>query len=382
MHTLRTRIVPLLVLVAIWTTGCANTTRAAGDAPIHFHLVCLEGADGQTVECDSAQRLAHFTAWVTEALSRPHSTFTIWAVGPTRHRSHLFFAACVPPHWGPSSWKAKAAFMAGVRAGVSGSQAGLAVPESCRPPGPQASGSHHLEVSPSASPLQRDVWQHVASGSAAAPLHLAVVCDRSDSTAGAACNPPALLRAFDRWVLKGLALPGASLSVEMVGSSRHFLRAVSHLTVPDLSVGERVAFVLGGRRELAELLIDSKEQYTSTIAEAISATVSRLRERRGRYELVVLSDLLQITSGTWNFGHALPPPDDFIAWLKKARVAADLRDIPVLACGVHTGQSLGGNGPYTAAYATRLRELWERAWQAMGAPEVQLFSACDAGFAA
>jgi hypothetical protein len=178
-------------------------------------------------------------------------------------------------------------------------------------------------------------------------------------------------------------LPGASLSVETVGPpSRHFLRAVYHLTVPDLSLGERVAFVLGGRQELSQLLTGPPEQYTSTIAEAISATVSRLRERRGRYQLFVLSDLLQITPGVWNFEQTLPQPQDFLAWLKKSGVGADLRDIPVLACGVHTGQSAGGQSPYSAASAARLRDLWEKAFQALGAPEVKLFSSCDAAFAA
>ena len=135
MHPLRTHLLPLLVLVHIWATGCANTTRPAGDAPMHLSLVCLAGSDGQTVGCDSQERLAHFTAWVKDALSRPHSTFTIWAVGPTRQRYHLFFAACVPPQWGSAVWKAKAAFMAGARQGAAGSQSGLTVPESCRPPG-------------------------------------------------------------------------------------------------------------------------------------------------------------------------------------------------------------------------------------------------------
>jgi hypothetical protein len=382
MRSLRTSLVPLLIFVHLFATGCADTSRAAGDEPIHFHLVCPAGPDGQTVACESTERLAHFTAWVNDALSRPGSTFSIWSAGPTRQGSRLFFAACIPPHWRPPVWKAKAAFMAGARQGALGSQSGLSVPESCRPPGPQAPGSNRLAVSASAAPLQADVWQKVASASTAPPLHLAVVCDRSDSTDGAACNPPSLLRAFDLWTGDGLLLPGASLSVDMVGAPRQYLRAVFHLTVPDLPVGERVAFVIGARMELAQLLNGLVEKYASTIAEAISASVSRLRERRGRYQLVLLSDLLQISPGAWNFEASLPPSNDFIAWLRKTNLAPDLRDIPVLACGVHTGQSLGGNGPYTPAYATRLRDLWERALLAMGAPQVRLFSSCDSGFSA
>jgi hypothetical protein len=375
-------LLPLALVFGFGATGCGSAIVSKDADPLHVHLVCLASDDGEKVTCEGPERLAHFTAWVNDALFRPGSTFTIWAAGPTRQGSRLFFAACVPPHWRPPVWKAKAAFMAGARLGALGSQSGVSVPENCRPPGPQASGSNRLAVSASASPLQADVWQKVASASPAPPLHLAVVCDRSDSTDGAACNSLSLLRAFDLWTGDGLLLPAASLSVEMVGPPRQYLRAVFHLTVPDLPIGERVAFVIGARMELAQLLNGSVEKYASTIAEAISASVSRLRERRGRYRLVLLSDLLQISPGAWNFEASLPPPNDFIAWLRKTNLAPDLRDIPVLACGVHTGQSLGGNGPYTAAYAVRLRDLWERALLASGAPQVRLFSSCDSGFSA
>jgi hypothetical protein len=154
------------------------------------------------------------------------------------------------------------------------------------------------------------------------------------------------------------------------------LNALYHVTVPAVSVGERVAFILGARRELAHLLDGSKEQYASTIAEAVSATVRRLRERQGRYRLFVLSDLLQLTGGIWNFGGAVPTPDDFLAWLKSTQLTADLRDIPVLACGVHTGHF----GTSSAAHATKVQEVWQAAFAAMGASEVRLFSSCDAGF--
>jgi hypothetical protein len=195
---------------------------------------------------------------------------------------------------------------------------------------------------------------------------------------GATCTPAALLRVFDRWLAEGLAQPGASLSVEMVGPLRDALHAVYHLSVPDLPVGERIAFVLGARLELAQLLAGSGEKYASTIAEAISVTVRRLRERSGRYQLVVLSDLHQITAGAWNFDQAVPSPHHFIAWLKKTKLFSDLGAIPVLACGLHTGHF----GSYSAAHATRLHDLWQAVFQASGAPEVKLFSSCEAGFAA
>jgi hypothetical protein len=369
----------LLVLVSGWAvTGCGNAAVSAGADPLHVHLFCLAGDDGKFVTCDGQERLAHFNSWVKEALYRPHSTFSIWEVGPDRSRSRRFFGACIPEKWPRAVWKAKADFLAMAREAAGGSRTGLTVPAGCHAPGPKTPGRNQLVVSPDASPLQGNVWQKVASGSALAPLHSAIVCDRSDSTLGAACNASALLRVFDLWTAEGLLLPGATLSVEMVGPLRDALQSVFSLSVPDLPVGERTAFVLGARSELARLFSGSVEKYASTIAEAISTTVRRLRERRGAYRLYVLSDMHQITAGTWNFENAVPAPHDFLAWLKKTGLAADLRDIPVLVCGLHTGHF----GTYSAAHATRLHDLWQRAFQSMGAPEVKLFSACDAGFAA
>ena len=349
---------------------------------MHVHLFCRAGTDNEAVTCDREERLAHLSAFVKEALYRPHSTFSIWGVGPDRSGTRRFFGACIPEHWPGPVWKEKADFLVLAREGAGGSRRGVTVPAGCRAPGPQTPGRTQLVVSPDVSALAGDVWQTVSSGAAPAPLHSAIVCDRSESTRGVACMPSALLRVFDRWVTESLLLPGASLAVEMVGPLQDALHSIFSLRVPHLPLGERTAYVLGARSELGRLFAGPPEQYASTIAEAISATVRRLREHRGAYRLSLLSDLLQITPGVWNFEHTLPQPNDFLAWLRKAGVAADLRDIPILACGLHTGQSLGGNGPYTPAYATRLRDLWERAFQAMGAPEVKFYSSCEAAFAA
>jgi hypothetical protein len=264
------------------------------------------------------------------------------------------------------------------RQGVRANRTEQPVPASCRTPEPKAPGSHQLTVSPAVAPLTGDVLAKVVFPPVAPPLHYGTVCDRSDSTLGVTCTPEALLRVFDHWIAEAMVQPGASLFVEMVGPLQDALNALFHVTVPDVSVGERIVYMLGARRELAHLLDGSKEQYASTIAEAVSATVRRLRERQGRYKLVVLSDLLQLTAGVWNFGRAVPTPRAFLSWLKSTQLTADLRDIPVLACGVHTGHF----GSYSAAHATKVHDVWQAAFAGMGAPEVRLFSSCEAGFAA
>jgi hypothetical protein len=322
-----------------------------------------------------------FNTWAKEAISLPGSTFSIWAVDHAPQQHHRTFTACIPQTWGASVWKKKADFLMRARQGVSGTQQTLTEPAAeCHPPEPKSPEIHQLTVSPSIASLTPDVWQRVASASPAPPLHLAVVCDMTASTLEIACNATALLRVFDFWITEGLARPGSSLSVDMVSPSRDTMRTLFHISVPESSVGARTAFILGARAELAKLKSESFDKNASAIAEAFHAAVSKLRERRGRYFLIVLSDLRQYTS-EWDFDETVPRPATFTAWLKRAHLMADLRETPLRACGLHSHRS-PGRGLHTAKRAAQLQELWERTFRAMGAPEVNLFSSCDAGFAA
>jgi hypothetical protein len=325
-------------------------------------------------------RLAHLTEWFKEAVRLPGSTFSIWSVGsPDRLGYCRFFGACIPEKWAGSVHNAKKDFLERARAGAAGSKSGLTEPEGCRPPGLTSPGRTRLVVAPDVSPLQTEVWQQIASLSATAPqLHTSIVCDRSGSTLGAACTPGALLGAFDRFLADSRLLPDSSLSVEMVGPLQDALQPFYHVRIPDLPVGERVAFVLSGRREIVRLYAGQSEGFGSTIAEAISVAARRLRERAGVYQIYIFSDMLQISLGGFNFEKQLPQPKDFVAWLKWSGLAADLRDIPVLACGIHTGHF----GHNSQPYATGLQALWQQAFASMGATEIKLVSSCEALFAA
>jgi hypothetical protein len=184
-----------------------------------------------------------------------------------------------------------------------------------------------------------------------------------------------LLALYDKWITESLLLPLSSLSVEMVGPLHDALHAIFDVSVPNVPVAERVAYVLGARVELARLFTGSQDKYGSTIAEGVSAAVRRLREHRGAYSLTVLSDMQQITAGPggFNFERALPPPADFVAWLKKTGLAVDLKGNSVLVCGVPTGHF----GQNSASYAARLQDVWRQAFQSMGATDIRWFSNCD-----
>ena len=376
-----TCILLLLVIGHVWVvSGCGHdATGSADENPLHHHLVCVSPADAQTESCEVPERLVLFNTWVKEAISLPHSTFSIWAVDSAGQMYRHVFSACVPTTWSASVWKAKADFIKRAQQHVSGTQQGLAVPQQCRPPEPQSPGSHQLTVSPAAASLDADLLEKLASASVAPPLHLSVVCDATGSTMDAACNMTALLYAFDFWVAEGLARPGSSLSVDVVGPSRETMWTVFDLSVPDRSMGERIAFMLGARAQLAQLKSESFEKNGSAIVETIHAAVSKLRERSGRYSLVVLSDLRQLTP-EWDFEQKVPEAQIFLTWLKNTHLLSDLRDINVRGCGMHNRRT-PGRGSYTATRAAQLQETWERTFREMGAPQVNLFSSCDSGFA-
>jgi hypothetical protein len=370
-----------LAIVLGWiVSGCGgDAISAAGETPRHYHLVCVSPEDAQTEPCDGSEGLSLFNAWVQEAISLPHSTFSVWSVDSARQHYRHVSTACVPTHWQAPVWKNKADFIIRARQAISGTQPGQPGQDDCHPPKPQAPGIHQLAVSGSARSLHPDVVEQLVSAIPAPPHHQAIVCDVSASTLSFACDGNALLRAFDFWVAQGLVRPGSSLSVALVGPSRDTMRTVFDLRVPDRSIAERIAIILVARAQLAQLPGTYFKENASAIIEAINAAVSRLRERQGRYALIVLSDLRQL-SNEWDFDDSVPSSSTFLAWLKKSHLLADLRDIPVRVCGMHAHRSPGRES-YTARRAAQLQEVWERTFREAGASEVKLFTSCEVGFA-
>jgi hypothetical protein len=375
-------IVGCLALVHGCTSQSSGDPMSLGDdIPLHHHVVCLAGPEGKTVTCKPPERLASFNAWAAEAMTRPMSTFTIWAAGPTREGYRRVFVACVPSTWGGNVWNAKRAFLEASRQGAMGSQMGVRVPERCVPPEPRTPGFHRLEVAATVLPVGREVIDNMVSQPSATPLHAAVLCDRSSSTLGVACTPSGLLHAFDRWLAESVAAPGSSLSMYEVGPSHDAVKPLYQLVIPERSVGENVAALSGARAEVTHLLAHPATGSPSAVVEGIYEVVSMLRERHGRYRLMVLSDLFQYTPGVMNFERTVPPSARFVAWLRKEGLVADLRDIPVTVCGVHNRPLPKGQGSPTRTRAVQVRALWEDAFRAMGAGEVTMRTRCDDPFA-
>ena len=374
---------PALVVFTL-VYGCTSQSSSDpisrnDDIPLHVHVVCLARPEGQGVACEPSERLRAFNAWAAEAMTIPMSTFTILAAGPTRESRRLL-VACVPQTWGGNVWKAKRAFLETARQGAMGSQMGVRVPEGCVPSEPRTPGLHRLEVAATVLPVGREVLDKIVSQPSATATHTAILCDRSSSTLGAACTTGGLLHAFDQWLAESLAVPGSSHSIYEVGQS-YAVKPLYQLVIPERSVGERVAVLSGARAEITHLLAHPATGRASPVAEGNYEVVSLLRERHGRYRLMILSDLLQLTPGVWNFERStIPASARFVSWLKKEGLMADLRDIPVTVCGVHNRPLPKGQGAPARTRAVQVQAVWRDAFRAMGAGEVTMRPRCDDPF--
>ncbi len=340
-----------LVLLAL--IGCAARERLE---PVHAAVVCPVAGER---ECPIAERAAAFARWAHDSLRRPGSTFTVWVgdVGGTARRE---FVACVPESWGPGVMEAKAAFLREGRRQATGG--GGSVPAGC---------VLTAGLAGKVAVLGDGRQWHL--GSAGLPRHLAVVCDRSNSMLGQACDAALLHATFDEWLIRSGGAPGSSFDVFGVGASRDGAERLAHVAAGGESAGERVALLLAARRRLATGL-DSAPSG-SAIAEAVSVAAATLRDRAGERELVILSDLRQVTPGTWNFEVSSPTPEAFAAWLRFGGLSSDLRGVEVRACGLHH-QRAPGSPPFDAILAGRVEAVWKRAFDVMGATGARLDGDC------
>jgi hypothetical protein len=364
--------------LAVLLDDPAGVREAGAPGPLEAQVRWLRATrEARALEaCSGTERADAFDAWAIEALSEPGSTFSVWMVGPDRRSYALHFLARVPASWGPGVLDAKAAFTSVGRERAA--SPGRLSPRDARlPAGASLSGSDPV-LSEAVRVLGFDA-ANVASWSAAPgreALHTVVVCDRSSSTLGLACDAPRVIAAFDAWAAEGSAAPGGTFSVYVVGGSRDTVEPAYSLSVPALRAGERVAVLLGARAELMAWPSETLVGPASAIAEAISVAASDLSERQGRRSMVVLSDMREQTPrGPWNFERSAPRPRAFATWLQTEGLVADLHGVPVRVCGLHHRRGPGA-GPFDARQATRIEEAWQEAFAAMGVTDLTMASTC------
>jgi hypothetical protein len=346
-------------------------------------IVCASGGEGDRGVCPQEGLVEAFENWAGPALLRPASTFTVWAPGAHPGAHARLFVTCVPPAWGTNPQRAKARFVVRTREALTAGMPRTAdgtIHGCSSPTGSRTAGTRQLVVLGASLRITANYWQAVANaGVQRAPLRMLIVCDRSNSTAGQACERPALRDAFDLWLADSGATPGSTIIGYRVGHSRDTAARAYAFTLEGGTPGERVASALSARGEIGRLADGDPERNASAIVEALHVGATELRERQARYRMVILSDLRQVTPSVWNFEEFVPDASRFIVALHDQRLMADLHEVPVIVCGVHheRGARAGAVG---ASSALRVREVWSDALREMGASDVQMFSTCSAAF--
>lgn len=356
-----------ILLILFGGQGCGQSHMAC---PIYMDVVYENDPKTHT------KVAAAFEGWVTDAIYKPGSAFTVWTSGPDRNSYNQVLLIGIPAFWGEGVLEKKASFLRATREQIDNlntfGQKGTILPDGFVPPD-TASVRTLVVFSPG---LPAVVGQNLSESATAGhakieSFHASVVVDLSNSMA---VSPQSdLMRAFDGWLVDGLITPGATFTVYLAGNSYDTARRIYSVTVPELPPAPRTAALLGARNELSHILTSFTGDNASAIAEAIAVAVSELREHRGRYCLFLLSDLRQFNPSVWNFEGSIPSGENYIKWLRREALFVDLHDIPVVACGLHNHRGRGA-GAYDARLAAELRQTWEVALKSMGAPKVKMFT--------
>lgn len=210
------------------------------------------------------------------------------------------------------------------------------------------------------------------------PIGWIAVCDGSDSGTGQGCTADALSSLAVRWARTAGSRARSSFIVLGVGASRDGATVLFQRSVPGSwgpnALAAHNRFVDELQRDLHALTIRTTG---SALVEALHVAAQRLREHAGPRQLVVLSDLRQVTPGTWNFERRVPRTLDFQAWVDQQHLRASMPEGTALfVCGVH---SLRGETRHaqSARMDERRRALWADVFARMGAPGVELHASCD-----
>lgn len=344
-------------LAAILALGFSTPVTAENlDTPRHIAVVCA-GA------CDPGDRLQAYDEWLDkgQVLYRSGSRFELYD-----ETGHPLFSDQVPSRWSAPVMSAKRAFVERVR-NAAGADIGLLRQEALNGtsttslPTTATPGAYSVFVTSDHGPPVR-VWPTAAT---AAPSHQVVLCDLSGSMHGA-YEENEFLDLYDTWLSSAQGAPGITFSIYAVGESYTTAQRLFSIAVPDQVPGQRVAALRAKRRSLQDVIQTSLVEHRgSALAEAISVAVLSLRHQTGPKQLLIYSDLRQVTPGQWNFERQIPPTDDFIAWLKSEALGVDLHGVDVLVNDFHIRPAYS-SAVITPKERNQLLDLWAKTLAAMG----------------
>lgn len=357
-------------------TSAVSADTAPGPARVDVELICGLAPTAGTLDCSPDDLRGAFDAWVKQAILLPDSAFVVWSIGHDRSAVVPAYVACIPESWGSGVLEAKAEYLRRGRelAGVADPTNPIRFPSNCGLPQADAEGAREIRVLSPTLVRIADAFSAVPPSNDQ-PLHVAVVCDRSNSGLGRTCTQRNIVAAFDRWLQESKVVPGSTFTSYGVGRSFDTAKMEFRVSIDSGAPIATVGALLGARNEIHVRGSDADDN-ASAVAEAIAVAGTELHERSGRRELIILSDLREFLAGIWNFERSVPSPAVFFDWLKRTGLLTDLHDTKVLACGAHNGRSPDA-GPFAPQLAAAVRETWQVALRAMGAVDLRIVSQCD-----
>jgi hypothetical protein len=350
-----------LLVAAVVFISCSAPHRALSSVTVIL-------ADASTPQEQDRVR-GELDAWLSQSLRTPGATFVVLQAGADRHSATALFAARVPVSWGaPNAVANRERFAATARTQLAQAFASQVTVRNSMvsDDAPQLVTLPQLD-----SRGARWAWKTAPT----TKRHEAILCDVSASAVGVSCTPRSLLNAYDAWAPEALA-PGATMRVWIVGTSVSSATCVFAVETPELPLTDRVAYLLGARRELARVLEHIPLHAGSAVAEALTVAVTDLADRTGTKQVRVLSDLRQ-SSGPWTFDRAVPSAREFTRWLAAERLLPNCSGIAVAICGIHFGAT-PNYPPFTARQGALVRDVWTHALAAMHPESVRMCSECDA----
>jgi hypothetical protein len=213
-----------------------------------------------------------------------------------------------------------------------------------------------------------------ACGKADQPVLEGLLCDPSSSSI---CDVTAVRAAAESFLSENNP-PGSIFEAWTLGCDVGDVTKVISIKVP-LTWGKGVA---KRRREWQQTERARLKELTlppTTRCSAVSAgiwSIGRLIKERSGFtpRFTLLSDLREVY-GPFNFERRIPAPKQFVDWLRKKNLLADLRGVEVRVCLVHNGRT-PDSPSWNAKMSQQRDDAWTAAFEAMGAPGVRLTESC------